>query len=384
MQDPLTENKSFSNIVHIINLNKHTCIKVSIDEILNPELLKIVDQEYAFLIMDPSQEAIIKIRKAYKLHPIIDYECSSSNLHAIDHMFKFDECLFITLIDIPESEDLTCPSAVKILLMKHAMIIIVTEPLPCIEKVFKDLMGFEIFNLNQRSESEELIRRTTEILRQIRRAPLTLQKVVVNESTGLGELESLIYKIIHVMFIGIEEFIRKMYEEVINCIDFVSNLSTSESTEFVVRMNHAQKNLSLCDSYVSKKTKLLPELIKTDMLSKTFSEYLISMSLNMNKLEKRIKSSKKMLNSYALVYRSYVDEGIHQASHQRNKIFQIFSALTAIFLPLNLLAAYMGMNIRIPYQCDVYNTLWPFSVIMLFCLGYFIFIIVLFKYKNWL
>ena len=375
------QNEQKNNIVHIINLNHKSCKKASIEEILNPRDLQLEDQEYVFLILDPSIDAISKIRIAYGLHPILDYECSYSSLYSIDHMFKFDDCLFIALIDIPGSEDLIRPALVKILLIKNIMFLIVSETLDCIEEVFCNDMGLQLFNPFEEIEARDLVRKSTNVMRNLKRKNISL---VSNETIGLGLLENILYKIIHVMFIRTEEIIAKMDEEVANCIDFVTNLSINETNEFIIRMNYAQKNLALCTSYVSKKPKLFLQLTQSNFLSKTFSEYLISMSLNMAKLEKRIKSSKRLLKSYEYVYRSFVDEGINQSSRRLNRILQVFSAMTAIFLPLNLLAGYMGMNVKVPFMWDEYETLWPFTTIIMFCVAYFIFIVVLFKKKSWL
>ena len=369
--------------VEIINLKKKTCRHASINEILNPILLKLVNEDYIFLILDASAEAIVNIRRAYGLHPILDYECLNQNRFSIDHMFHFESCLFLSLIDIPNNEDLTNPASVKILLMKNIMFIIISEPLQCITEIFRNSMNFKIFESTKKAELCDPVMRSSDIMRQIRRSRLSVMKSV-DESIGLGDLESVLYKIIHLMYIRIEEYVDALDKEVINCIELVMNLSITENTDIIVRMNQALYKMSISKIYVNKKGKILPQLIKTHMLSKTFSEYLISMSLNMQKLEKKISSRKDLLKSYGYVYNSIIDDDLTQSSTKFNKLLQVFSAIAAIFLPLNLIAAYMGMNIRVPYQGDMYNTLWPFSIIIIISACYFFFIIVLFKLKGWL
>ena len=138
--------------VEIINLKKKTCRHASINEILNPILLKLVNEDYIFLILDASAEAIVNIRRAYGLHPILDYECLNQNRFSIDHMFHFESCLFLSLIDIPNNEDLTNPASVKILLMKNIMFIIISEPLQCITEIFRNSMNFKIFESTKKAE----------------------------------------------------------------------------------------------------------------------------------------------------------------------------------------------------------------------------------------
>jgi Mg2+ and Co2+ transporter CorA len=366
--------------VYIVNLNKKICRSAEIEEILNPSLVQLVNEEYLFLIHDPTTETIMKIRKAYNLHPILDYECSESNTYSIDHMFKFDDCLFVALIDIPLSEDFLHPATLKVLLIKHVMFIIISERLNCVEEVLSS-MGFNIFpNMN---DTKDLIQKSTAMMRKLtmaRRSAIQL----VNQTIGLSETELALYKILHMMFLRIEDIISKMDKEVDSCIDFVSNLSINESNEFIIKINITQKNLSLCKTFVSRKAKMLPDLIKTEALSKQFSEYMISMSLNMMKLEKKIESSKRILNSYANVYNSNVDEEKSKSSKKLNKLLQVFSAITASFLPLNLIAAYMGMNVTVPFQVTYYDTLWPFFTIIMFCGFYLAFVMIVFKLKSWL
>lgn len=375
---------SQDNLVHIINLDKKTCRESNIEEIMNPQVIRLMEAEYLFVILDPSTEAITKIRKAFNLHPILDYECSYSNSHSIDHMFEFDDCLFVSLIDIPASEELIHPASLKILIIEKVMFLFFSEKLICIDEVLCNSMGFEIFKKSNYVDHRDLIRNTTEFIRNMKIARRSAIQISY-DSCELSQIELVLHKILHMMFIRIEEIIAKMDEEVVNCIDFVTNLSINESNEFIIRMNIAQKNLSLCRTYVTRKAKLFPQLIKSKLLGKTFSEYLISMSLNMNKLEKKIKSSKRTLKSYANVYNSYVDEGINQSSNKLNKLLQVFSAITAIFLPLNLIAAFMGMNIQVPFMVNKHpDTMWPFATIILFSIGYLMFIIILFKSKSWL
>lgn len=367
------------NLVHIINVNRNTCRKASIEEILNPQIFKLIDEEYIFLIFDPSTESITKIRKAHNLHPILDYECSVTNRYSIDHMFKFDDCLFWSLIDIPMNENLLQPSSIKILLMKRVMFVIAPENLECIDEVFNKDMGFAIST----SQEGELISRPSLFLmpnRISRRSAIQISP----DTTKLTRLELVLYKIMHVMFLRIEDIIEKMDKEVGVCIDFVYNLSIGESNEFIIRINRAQKDLSLCKAFVSRKSNLMPQLINSKFLSKTFSEYLKSMSLNMNKLEKKVVSSKRMLKNHENVYNSYVDEGISQSSKKLNRLLQVFSAVTAIFLPLNLIAGFMGMNVQVPFQGDMTQNYWPFLTIVIFSLSYLIFIVIFFKAKSWL
>ena len=377
-----SENHGKTDFVEIINVRKKTCRKATIDEILNPGLLKSVNNEYIFLIVDASAESIVNIRRAYDLHPILDYECLNQNSFSIDHMFQFSDCLFLSLIDIPGNDDITSPASVKILLMKNIMFIIVSEPLQCVTEVFRDSMKINIFESRNNPDLYDAVKISSDMIRQIHRSRLTGMNPMVN-TVGFGGLELLLYKIIHMMYIRIEEYVEDLDKEVDACIELVMNLSITENSDITARINMALYKMSLSKIYVIKKEKMLPQLMKTNMLSRTFSEYLISMSANLLKLKKKISSRKNLLKSYGYVYNSIIEEDLTKSSIKFNRLLQVFSAMAAIFLPLNLIAVYMGMNVKVPFAEYDYNTLWPFSVIIMFSISYFIFIIVLFKLKGW-
>lgn len=380
----LTEKKG--NLVYIINLNRNTCRTSMIDEILNPGLIRMIEEEYVFLILDPSAESISKIRKEHNLHPILDYECSVKNPYSIDHIFKFDDCLFLSLIDIPVSENLLEPTSIKIILMKSVMFVIAGERLDCIQEVFQKDMGFKITEIDDMDmiAVNALDRRSLYILNNNVRVSRRSALQLAPDSSRLKKLEMVLYKILHSMFLRIEDIIEKMDKEVGNCIDYVQNLSVDENNEFIIKINKTQKELSLCKAFVTRKAMLLPQLANTKFLSKTFNEYLKSMSLNMSKLEKKVISSKRMLKNNEKVYNSYVDEAISQSSKKLNRLLQVFSAITAIFLPLNIIAGFMGMNVTVPFQVDKTENYWPFLTIIIFSIAYLIFIVIFFKMKSWL
>jgi magnesium transporter len=270
--------------------------------------------------------------------------------------------------------------------MKSVMFVIAGERLDCIGEVFQKDMGFKIPEASELDmmTTNLLDRRSLYIMNNNIRASRRSAVQLAPDSSRLKKLEMVLYKILHSMFLRIEEIIEKMDKEVGNCIDYVQNLSVDENNEFIIKINKTQKELSLCKAFVTRKAMLLPQLANTKFLSKTFNEYLKSMSLNMSKLEKKVISSKRMLKNNEKVYNSYVDEAISQSSKKLNRLLQVFSAITAIFLPLNIIAAFMGMNVTVPFQADKTQNYWPFITIIIFSVAYLIFIVIFFKAKNWL
>ena len=149
LQNTLKEKDEISQVIfpneniYLINVGKKSCRKSSSEEILSPIAFELTGQQYIILLHKPSEVIISDIRKAYKLHPIIEYECIPY-AYVADHIIKFDEYLFITLTDIPLSSLPMIPSTVRIILMKKIMFLFIDEPLHCIEEIFIKAMKFDL------------------------------------------------------------------------------------------------------------------------------------------------------------------------------------------------------------------------------------------------
>lgn len=367
-----------SEIVHLINAKSKKCKKSRVSEILIPEIFTMTGQEFIILIQNPSEQTIIKIRTAYELHPVIEYECNSTS-YIKDHMIKLDHCLFLTLTDIPQSGDLSSPSSLKIILKGSIMFVLVKEKLQCIEEIFVKAMKFNIFHETLAASKEEPIIQPDFIIKK--RFTIKLDLVELYELTALEEL---LYKLLHVMFIRIEERVSNMDSEVKICNDFVTQLEYTDRIDLIMRVHQAKKELIAARGYIDFKSKLLPEIIESKILSKTFNQYLYSMSLNMKKLKEKIDSSMLLLKSSENLYEAIVEGRLSKSSERVNEMLKIYSAATAMFLPLYLVAGFFGMNVKIPFRSDEYVTLLPFGMICLGSFCYLVAVIMFFRYRKWL
>lgn len=372
------------DIVHVMNIRANTFRRSKVEDVLFPEAFKLAGCEYIILIQKPTECTIMKIRSAYNMHPVIEYECNSSS-YLKDHMIQLDDCFFLTLTDIPKSGILSRPASLKIILMKNLMFLLVQEELHCLEEIFVQRMNFDVFNVKKEenySETEALYKKSdTALTNYKKRFTIKLDLVEFYELTSLEEV---MYKLLHVMFMRIEEIVSEIDNEVKICNEFATELSTAERIDFVLRVHIAKKTLILARNYVDSKAKLLPEIIESNFLTKTFNQYLYSMALNMKKLTKKIDSSRDLLKSSEHVHRAIVEGKLSDTSERSNELLKVFSAITTIFLPLNLVAGFFGMNVRIPFQNDEVKNVLPFVIICLGCLVYLIFIVIVFRIKGWL
>lgn len=372
------------DIVHVMNIRANTYRKSKVEDVLFPEAFKLAGCEYIILIQKPTESTIMKIRSAYSMHPVIEYECNSSS-YLKDHMIQLDDCFFLTLTDIPKSGILSSPASLKIILMKNLMFLLVQEELHCLEEIFVQKMNFDVFNSKKEqncTETEALYKKSdTALTNYKKRFTIKLDLVEFYELTSLEEI---MYKLLHVMFMRIEEIVSEIDNEVKICNEFATELSTAERIDFVLRVHIAKKTLILARNYVDSKAKLLPEIIESNFLTKTFNQYLYSMALNMKKLTKKIDSSRDLLKSSEHVHKAIVEGKLSDTSERSNELLKVFSAITTIFLPLNLVAGFFGMNVRIPFQNDEVENVLPFVIICLGCLTYLIFIVIVFRIKGWL
>ena len=379
------ENDSNLDIVHIINVRKKTCKKASVDDILNPIAFELSRQQYIILIHKSSEKTISNIREAYKMHPVLESECSPSS-YIKDHMIKFHNCLFIALADISESGLSFTPASLKIILMKNLMIIFIDEMLYCIEEIFVKTMNFSLYFIKKStepSESEEANKKHHTALQNVKRR-FTVRLDLV-EFYELTDLEEILYKLLHVMFIRLEQVVSEMDHEVEICHQFAIELSSSEKVDFTRRIQLAKRMAILAKNYVDSKSFLLSEVISTRFLTDTFNQYLQSTALNMNKLIIKIDSSLSLLKSSECLYGSIVKGVLSDNSEKTNDLIKFFSALSVMCLPLYLIGGFLGMNVLIPAKSGVLDDSYdPFIRVCIVTAAYLTIGTIFFRHKRWL
>ena len=379
------ENSPNTDNFHIINIGKKTCRRIRLEEILNPIAFSLSRQQYIILIHKPSENTFASIRKAYNLHPVIEYEYNNS-LFTKDHMIKFDEYLFITLTDISESNLSFIPASLKVVLMKNIMFIFIDEMLYCIEEIFVKTMNFSLYFIKKStepSESEEANKKHHTALQNVKRR-FTVRLDLV-EFYELTDLEEILYKLLHVMFIRLEQVVIEMDHEVEVCHQFAIELSSSEKIDYTRRVQLAKRMLILATNYIDSKSFLLYEIISTGFLTDTFNQYLQSMALNMNKLMIKIDSSLSLLKSSECLYGSIVKGVLSDNSEKTNDLIKFFSALSVMCLPLYLIGGFLGMNVLIPAKSGVLDDSYdPFIRVCIVTAAYLTIGTIFFRHKRWL
>ncbi len=99
----------------------------------------------------------------------------------------------------------------------------------------------------------------------------------------------------------------------------------------------------------------------------------------------KIEAASDLLVSLQNTYLTNVSLEVSEASSDANNVMKNLSAITAMILPLSLIASLMGMNVTVPFQHDGVKTwteLLPFTGICLAMLFTSIILIFFFKRKD--
>lgn len=92
----------------------------------------------------------------------------------------------------------------------------------------------------------------------------------------------------------------------------------------------------------------------------------------MNRMLSEISSLLEYVTEIREAYQSEVD-------NQQNKIMSLFTVITAIFLPLTLIAGWYGMNLKMPEYHEIY----AYPIVIVVSILIVIFCIYYFKKKKW-
>jgi len=113
---------------------------------------------------------------------------------------------------------------------------------------------------------------------------------------------------------------------------------------------------------------------ENDIIEKDYIQNFISIN---TKIDKLLTALESLVQDLALVREAFESE----IANKTNELMKIFTLISAIFLPLNLLTSMYGMNFkRIPFlDCD--NGYYYFIIIMILIT---LLLIIIFKRKKWL
>jgi Mg2+ and Co2+ transporter CorA len=76
-----------------------------------------------------------------------------------------------------------------------------------------------------------------------------------------------------------------------------------------------------------------------------------------------------------------VDNGLNEHSNKLNRILKGLAALTVIFIPFQVLSAFFGMNVQVPFQYQ--GSTVPFFLLLICCSIVSTTLLATFRWLNW-
>lgn len=331
---------------------------------------------YAVIFIGLEDESIWEVRKMFGLHPLLDSECESSYFNNKDSILMFEDYFFLTINDIDfKQDDPESPLSLKVIKHSNYMLIFSEDDLYCIEKVFKA-------NKNPINESQQYAVTVVEVDNEQRQLYIPEIWLEISEECGCSATEVILHKLLEAFYCRFETFILGIDQVAKRCMDKCRLVGPNDRVEFITHLSDNQKRLIYMFDLIDPKVSVLNKLVNCPLVSEPMKMYLKCFLSKTKILQQRLRMSKSMLNSAEQIYSAMVDQALQDYSDKLNEISKYFSAISAMFLPLNLIAAYFGMNVMVPGQeFDNYNA---FMIICGTCIIIFIILFIYYKIKKWL
>ncbi|OMJ80423.1 hypothetical protein SteCoe_19328 [Stentor coeruleus] len=331
---------------------------------------------YAMIFIGLEDEQIWEIRRLYNLHPLLDSECESSYFNNKDSMLDFEDCLFIIINDADyNNDDPEIPISLKIIKRENFLLIFSEDDLYCIDKVFQ-----ENSNGNLNDSSPQKIK--TLFNSEEKDSTIPEFWFEITEANGCSPTEIIIVRLYESLYCRLEAFILDADLEARECMDRCRIIGPDDRVDFIIRLSSNKKRLIYLFDLVDPKIKILKKLIGSGNVSEGLKHYLRSLLSKTYVFQQRLRMSQSMLNTAEHIYSVQVDQALNDYSDKLNEISRYFSAFSAIFLPMNLIAGYFGMNVIVPGQ--MYENLNTFIIICGICIGIFILLTIYYKIKRWI
>lgn len=159
------------------------------------------------------------------------------------------------------------------------------------------------------------------------------------------------------------EFIQSYKEKMANLEEALMNYEGSDDSKAIIQM---RKELQVLYSYYQQLMEVGEVLQERFSVFKKFTK-------RMNRLMLEVKE----LREYSLQIRELYQT---QISVRQNKIMQLLTVVTTIFMPLNLLTGWYGMNFS-----NMTEMQWKYGYLMIICISLIIILLEVwyFKYKKW-
>ncbi|CAG9325752.1 unnamed protein product [Blepharisma stoltei] len=362
----------------LFNLKEKWCKKLKMEEVVNYEDFVHPEEPCIVLFQMKSDDYLEDIKFVYNIDSFIETECSQAMLrNGNDNITKLDEDILLTISDASYYDDLDKPAKINILLRDNLMLIFASEPLYCIEQCFQKELNFSDFpNMNIGHEQWKFM--THRI-----RSNLRLE---IGEEDGCSQIEAILHRIIEVIFARFEEYILLAGEEGKVCNRFATSLSFRERSDFILRSSIAERNLVYLQDLIKPKAKILSDLSRYKKGSINFCYYLRTLAHRAKKMSHVIKSHTHMIQTAQYLYDVATDDALTKNSFKLAFQTRLFMVAATTFIPILIFVGMMSVNIRIPYQDYSTNggDLKPFVTIVGGSLGYYIIVMLYFRWRRWI
>ena len=98
--------------------------------------------------------------------------------------------------------------------------------------------------------------------------------------------------------------------------------------------------------------------------------------------EVQLKKAKHLVELSSQTYDHIVDHALNEHSNKLNRILKCLAALTVIFIPFQVVSAFFGMNVVVPF--GHVQSLWPFFLLFVVCCCISAVLLLTFKFLQWL
>lgn len=176
------------------------------------------------------------------------------------------------------------------------------------------------------------------------------------------------------IIIALLELIVEMFENFVEQIIFegkaldelVFFFSHKDQDDLLLRISQARRMLNFIDTALWEKYDFLQTLMTFEpaLVNEKFKSNLTIIKKKIMKFEKKLIFVKKVLNNSYQTYISRISYEVANTSKKMSLIMKIFSIISTIFIPLNIISSLFGMNVRVPFQSDYDDSLAPFFIII--------------------
>ena len=304
-----------------------------------------------FVALEPAQ--VRQVRRAFRLHLVLEAECAPSIFNIKDSVFTLPDHTLLTLSELDEDYDRNL--AVKVVLRSRAILIFASK-LP--------------FSLRAICDKSEL------------NSDHVISAVPIEDDSECDVMAQLLYRLLEANTHRIELYVLKIISEAKLANVYASELSYRERVDFIQRINIVKKGMILAEESIRLKASFFTAFRACPAFPPSLEPYAHSLQIRTQTMTLHVTSSCKLVKDAEHMYTATVDDALANGSSRLNNIMKRYAALSVMFLPLNILAGYFGMNVTIPWEAG--GNLNAFIGICL--LGLFLFVLMgtVFRCMRWL